>query len=56
MANLSKEEVIQGLKCCIEEEGKCNECAYSCYAIGGNKFKGTNCDTELMKDAIEYLN
>lgn len=56
MANFSKEDVIKGLSCCMEEEGKCDECAYVIYAVGGSKFKGTNCDVELMKDAIEYLN
>lgn len=53
MAEKSKDEVIKALKICSLGDKKkqyncsCDECPY--------QFKGTNCDEEMMKDALEYL-
>lgn len=59
-ANRSKEECIKGLKCCTsldldDDVDYCELCPYKEYSIGGKQYKNTNCDDELMKDAIEYL-
>lgn len=33
----------------------CDDCPYQCYAYGYEDYRGTNCDIELMKDALELL-
>ena len=60
MANKTKDDVIKALKICSsldndEENEGCEECPYKDFALGERAYKGTNCDDELMKDAIEYL-
>ena len=59
MANKSKKECMESLKICTtNDENECKECdicPYGIYAIGEKEYKGTNCDEELMKDALEYL-
>lgn len=60
MANKPKDDVIKALKICSslddnEENEDCEECPYKDFALGESAYKGTNCDDELMKDAIEYL-
>lgn len=56
----TKNDVITALKICSssDENGclDCEECPYKNYSWGGTLYKGTNCDEELMKDVLEYLN
>lgn len=57
----SKNDVIKALKICslgdkkAEYNCSCDECPYLNYAYGNSEYKGTNCDEEMMKDALEYL-
>lgn len=57
MAEKSKDEVIKALKICsLGDKKKQYNC--SCdewYAFNESEYKGTNCDEEMMKDALEYL-
>ena len=61
MANKSKEDVINPLKICSLGDRKhesgfsCSECPYEKYAYNMPEYKGTNCDEEMMKDALEYF-
>ena len=58
MAKQSREEVIKSLKNCLEYQNKpghCDNCPYKCYAYEGELYEETNCDEELMRDALEYL-
>ena len=61
MAEKSKDDVIRALKICSLGDRKeelhcsCDECPYRIYAFKGSSYKGTNCDEEMMKDALEYL-
>ena len=61
MAEKSKDKVIKALKICslgdkkAEYNCSCNECPYQIYAYGNLAYKGTNCNEEMMKDALEYL-
>ena len=60
MANKSKSDVIRALKICSlgdkkKKEQSCKNCPYQNYAYNKQEYKGTNCDEELMKDALEYL-
>ena len=56
----TKEDVIKGLKICTCRDTAasnlcCDYCPYKVYSLGGDEFKGTNCDEELMKDALILL-
>jgi len=61
MAIKSREEIIKGLELCSLGNKKkkmdvsCDDCPYQPYAYGEPLYKGTNCDEELMKDALEYI-
>lgn len=61
MANKSKEEMMKALHACSLGDKKekfgfsCRNCPYNIYAFGAIEYKGTNCNEELMKDALEYL-
>lgn len=56
MAIKSKEECMEGLRMCSMGDDKdCDACPYGEYAYYGKEYKGTNCDEEMMKDALEYL-
>lgn len=61
MANKSKEDVKKALKICslgdkkAEQGFSCTQCPYKQYAYNSPEYKGTNCDEELMKDLLEYL-
>lgn len=61
MAEKSKDEVIKALKICSLGDDKakhnlsCDECPYRKYAFNKSEYKGTNCDEEMLKDALEYL-
>jgi len=61
MASKSKEDCIRALKICSlgnrkkEHNVSCNECPYMTYAYTEEGYKGTNCDEEMMKDILEYL-
>lgn len=62
MAIASKEEVIKILELCPMGAAKekynfsCDICPYAPYSYGGEKYnEDSNCDSELMKDAAEYL-
>lgn len=62
MANKSRSDALKALEICSlgdkkQEHGySCDDCAYAEYAYGTQGYRGTNCDEELMKDALEYLN
>jgi hypothetical protein len=57
----SKEECIKALRICSLGDRKqdngasCEECPYKSYAHNEENYRGTNCDEEMMKDALEYL-
>ena len=57
----TKTEVIDTLKKCFfngdseDNDNKCLDCPYRKYAYNMSDYKGTNCDTELIKDVIKYL-
>lgn len=57
MAIKSKEECMEGLRMCSmgDDDKDCDACPYGEYAYYGKEYKGTNCDEEMMKDALEYL-
>lgn len=61
MENKSKEDVIKALKICSLGDKKhelgysCKECPYEDYSYNMPKYKGTNCNEEMMKDVLEYL-
>lgn len=61
MAEKSKEDVIKALKICSLGDKKfkhncsCSDCPYKQYAYGAPAYKGTNCNEEMMKDALEYF-
>ena len=50
MAEKSKDEVIKA-----KHNLSCDECPYRKYAFNESEYKGTNCDEEMLKDALEYL-
>jgi len=52
----TKDDVIKALKICTGGGNlNCDDCPYKVYSLGGDEFKGTNCDEELMKDALILL-
>ena len=61
LKNVKRPEVIKALKICSLGDKKkqyncsCDECPYQLYAFNESESKGTNCDEEMMKDALEYL-
>ena len=60
MAEKSKDDVIKALKICSLGDKKfmhncsCSDCPYKQYTYGAPAYKGTNCNEEMMKDALEY--
>jgi hypothetical protein len=57
----SKKECIKALRICSLGDKKqdngvsCEDCPYKSYSYKGKNYQGTNCDEEMMKDALEYL-
>jgi hypothetical protein len=57
----SKEECMEALRICslgdkkVENGVTCDECPYKSFAYNAEDYHGTNCDEEMMKDALEYL-
>lgn len=57
----SREDVIKALNICslgdkkAEHNCSCKDCPYEVYAYKMPEYKGTNCDEEMMKDALELL-
>lgn len=61
MAKKSKANIIKALRICSlgdkkeEYDCSCDDCPYKDYAFEEPEYKGTNCDEEMMKDALKYL-
>lgn len=56
---MKKSDLIKGLEICSADpdavDMDCDNCPYKKYAYGESEYRGTNCDTEIMRDALKYL-
>ena len=56
MENDLKKKIVKALNICLSEDCEdCEDCPYISYALTGKNYKGTNCDTEMMKDILCYF-
>ena len=56
---MKKSDLIKGLEICSADiddvDMDCDNCPYKKYGYGESEYIGTNCDIEIMRDALKYL-